>query len=593
MLKVMFSKLSFRLALLFLVASLAPLVAAAVLSIELMRDSLHEEAEQRHGEVARLVGSFVDVWLDSTKGKLQAFAEVLRLDLAERSVQPGDEVTDADLAALMSVVQPLIDTNEQWSQQAVPAFELEFFQGELKGETQRAPQSKGQFVGQGNSKWYEANSLPDVKQQLESRKGGRSESDLVQQPQQTGIAFCEPNLEVVNGMPTLAMSVAVGEVGSNYGTLVAEVDFTELRQILGQLGSEGIGIRVIDEAGTPLFEYGQLLGDVIESEVPFGRNGWIASVGEQVSQIETPLDTMRVQTALWGTFAAVLAVLLSFGLSIRITRPVRALQHTAEAMGRGDLSARSGLKRHDEIGQLAAAFDHMASALAELDAAKSEFVGNVSHELRTPLTSMRLSVANLLDGVVGPLGEKQERTLSRVQSELDRMIALVAELLELARIEAGAVEPNMERVDLAKLALSASQEYSQVAMSKHVELTVTGEGQAFADSALIKRVLCNLLGNAVKFSPHGGIVTVFVEDATLTVQDQGPGFSVNELEAQSMFEKFQQGCMDGVKNDGVGLGLAIVARLVSLNSGMVRAENRDGSAAVRVTLPAAVESSKS
>ncbi len=581
----MFSKLSFRLALLFLVASLAPLAAAAVLSIELMRESLHEEAEQRHGEVAKLVGSFVEVWLDSSNGKLQALGEILRLDLLSRSVRPGDEVTNEDLAKLCNVVQPLIDTNENWTQQAVPAFELEFFRAGNGEGSGRENEYSGQFVGQGNSKWTAANTIPDVQEQILNRKGGRAASDLVQKPQETGVAFCEDVIEVVNGMPTLAMSVAVGEVGANFGTLVAEVDFTELRQILGQLANKGIGIRVADEAGTALFEYGSFDGDVLQSDAAFGRNGWSVSVAEELTLIEAPLAAMRMQTGLWGTFAAVLAVVFSFGLSTRITRPVRTLQATAEAMGRGDLSARSGLQRDDEIGQLATAFDHMASALAELDEAKSEFVGNVSHELRTPLTSMRLSVSNLLDGVVGPLDAKQERTLARVQRELDRMIAMVAELLELARLDAGATGTAREAVDLAEVAKGLISQVDQMAHQKRLSLELTGGGSALADGEQTRRILCNLLDNAMKFSPAGGSILVEISGASFSVSDEGPGFSEAELKSQSMFEKFHQGRVDGVKNEGVGLGLAIVARLVRLNEGTVRAENLGRGAVVHVKLP--------
>ena len=566
----MTSKLSIRLALLLLFASLTPLIAAAVLSFELMRDSLHGEAERRHGEVAQLVGSFVDVWLDSTSDKLQALGEVLRLDLEERSVEPKDGISNMDLANLQNVLQPLLVTNERWSKQAVPALELEAYSN--VGVSERA--TVLQEVGPQNNGWMQTSASVQAKAQMQSRKGGRGSSDLVLQPQQTGFPFCEPNIELVDGIPTLAMSVAVGEVDRNYGTLVAEVDFTDLRLILDQLATEGMAIRVADDRDTALYTYGELEGEVLETKVVLGRKGWTVAVAEQLTEVEKPLGALRSQTMAWVAFAAVLALLLSIGISIGITRPVRALQRTAESMGRGELTARSGLKRNDEIGQLAAAFDQMAGALAVLDAAKSDFVGNVSHELRTPLTSMRLSVANLLDGVVGELEPKQRRTLDRVQGELDRMIFLVAELLELTRIEAGAVEPEPRSVDLTVLAKAGLEGIGPCAKQKGVSMGIEGEGWAMVDPTLLQRALGNLLDNALKFTSEGGRILVIVAPGRLVVQDTGPGFSDAELEAGSLFQKFQQGERDGAKNDGVGLGLAIVARLVQLVGGSVSAANR-------------------
>ncbi|MDF1798556.1 MAG: HAMP domain-containing sensor histidine kinase [Planctomycetota bacterium] len=587
----MASKLSVRLAALFLLAALVPLAAAAGLSLGLMRESLHEGAERRHQDVATLVSSYVEVWLDSTRDKLQALGEVLRLDLVERDKLPGEPVTRDDLSQLQNVIGPLIDSNERWSKQAVPALELEFYENDRELVAKGEPRGQSAKMGVQNTNWMALNGQPDASAQNLSRKGGRADSDLVQVPQQTGVVYCEPVLEVIGSTPTLAMSVAVGEVGSNFGTLVADLDFTGLREDLSQLAGEGYAIRVQDEAGTALYEFGQLEGELMGTVVALrgpGEAAWTVTVNEELARIEAPLVAMRRQTGIWLTIAALLAGVLSFGLSIGITRPVRALRRAAEAMGQGDLSVRSGLVRSDEIGQLAAAFDTMASALAQLDAAKSEFVGNVSHELRTPLTSMRLSVANLLDGVVGDLDERQQRSLARVQRELDRMIAMVTELLEMARIEAGIVEPAREAVDLRELLEAAGSARRADAELRQLAIVVDGAGSATADPALLRRVVDNLLDNALKFSGPGGSVELTAEGSALRVRDHGRG--LDSSEAAQLFAKFHQGQADGVKNHGVGLGLAIVARLVELQGGSVAAVDLpagESGACFLVRLPAA------
>jgi two-component system heavy metal sensor histidine kinase CusS len=226
----------------------------------------------------------------------------------------------------------------------------------------------------------------------------------------------------------------------------------------------------------------------------------------------------------------------------------------------------------------------MAAALAELDRAKSEFVGNVSHELRTPLTSMKLGLANLLDGVVGGLEPAQRTALARVQSELERLIALVNQLLEMARLDAGAVVPRSEPVELAPLARSVAESLAPLAAERGIDVRVEGAGTVRADPSMLRRVLLNLLDNALKFAPAGSAVTVRVGPRGLRVEDHGPG-----LDPDVAFRSFRQGAQDGVRNPGVGLGLAIVKRLIELEGGSVRIERpASGSGTIlAVELPAA------
>jgi signal transduction histidine kinase len=293
---------------------------------------------------------------------------------------------------------------------------------------------------------------------------------------------------------------------------------------------------------------------------------------------------LRRQAWLWATLAAAGALAASLGLAAWITRPVSRLERAAERLAHGDFAARAELARADEIGRLGAAFDRMAAALAELDRAKSEFVGNVSHELRTPLTSMKLGLANLLDGVVGGLEPAQRTALARVQSELERLIALVNQLLEMARLDAGAVVPRSEPVELAPLARSVAESLAPLAAERGIDVRVEGAGTVRADPSMLRRVLLNLLDNALKFAPAGSAVTVRVGPRGLRVEDHGPG-----LDPDVAFRSFRQGAQDGVRNPGVGLGLAIVKRLIELEGGSVRIERpASGSGTIlAVELPAA------
>ncbi|MEM7515759.1 MAG: hypothetical protein AAF368_02390, partial [Planctomycetota bacterium] len=233
------SKLSVRLALLFLLASLVPLIATAGLALELMRDSLHKEAQRRHAEVAQLCASVVHVWLDSTADKLLALAEVMRIDLIERQVRPGEPVGDSDLIQLQNQLAPLIDSNGSWKQQTFPALEMEFFPNVQKAEPQQRSKSKeattpliARNMTVKNTQWSALNDQPEVQRQVMTRKGSRAASPLVQEPFVNGEVFCEPIISLIEETPTIAMSAPVGNLGGNYGALVADIDFTDLRDML-------------------------------------------------------------------------------------------------------------------------------------------------------------------------------------------------------------------------------------------------------------------------------------------------------------------------------------------------------------------------
>ena len=161
-----------------------------------------------------------------------------------------------------------------------------------------------------------------------------------------------------------------------------------------------------------------------------------------------PLRQARLQVVLFFGLACAMTIGLAALLGGRILRPIASLAGTADRLGRGDLEARSGIRRDDEIGQLAQAFDRMAAAVQQLDQMKGDFLAHVSHELRTPLTSAKVALANVQEGITGT------ETLGRVQEALNRLIRMVNELLDLARIEAG-IELTREQTDLGELVRSS------------------------------------------------------------------------------------------------------------------------------------------
>ncbi|MGH7773243.1 MAG: PAS domain S-box protein, partial [Candidatus Binatia bacterium] len=199
--------------------------------------------------------------------------------------------------------------------------------------------------------------------------------------------------------------------------------------------------------------------------------------------------------------------------------------------------------------------------LKELDKMKSDFVSNVSHELRTPLAAIKASVDNMMDGLTGLLNEKQIRYLTRIKSNGDRLSRLINDLLDLSSIEAGRVEFKRTKLSVVTLIEEVAETLRPVAEEKLIRLEVGSQDSsvtAWADRDKVAQVLMNLIGNAVRFTPAGGRVTVAVESngdewVQISVADTGPG--VPPEEANKIFDKFYQiAQVDQQKTKGTGLG---------------------------------------
>ena len=232
--------------------------------------------------------------------------------------------------------------------------------------------------------------------------------------------------------------------------------------------------------------------------------------------------------------------------------------------------------------------------LKELDKMKSDFVSNVSHELRTPLTAIKGSVDNMLDGITGSLNEKQARYLTRIKSNADRLARLISDLLDLSRIEAGKIDLRPTNLSLVALIKEVAESLRPVAADKLINLQVLSHDagiKAWADRDKVTQVLMNLIGNAVKFTPQKGKVTVAVEKngnewVRISVADTGPGILPEE--ANKIFAKFYQIAQQSKeKTKGTGLGLAISKALVEMHGGKIWVETAGGQGSTfSFTLPA-------
>jgi two-component system, OmpR family, sensor histidine kinase MprB len=234
-----------------------------------------------------------------------------------------------------------------------------------------------------------------------------------------------------------------------------------------------------------------------------------------------------------------------------------------------DLRRRVETDRKDELGRLAVAFNTMLAALEESVEAQRRLVSDASHELRTPLTSLRTNVEIL--GRADALPEEERRQLlDDVDSELDELSRLIADIVDLARNgEPQHIEEDV-RLDLlvADAADRARRRAPAVAFETSLEETVV-----YGSRERLYRAVSNLLDNAVKWSPDGGAVEVRVADGSVSVRDHGPGIAEEDL--PKVFDRFYR-APEARGQPGSGLGLAIVRQVAESHGGSVSAARADG-----------------
>ena len=288
-------------------------------------------------------------------------------------------------------------------------------------------------------------------------------------------------------------------------------------------------------------------------------------------------DGLGLSPVLTGVAAAALALALVQVLAHGMTYPLREMVAAARAMARGNYDRRVTATSRDEVGELARAFNSMAAELAEVDRMRRDLVANVSHELRTPIGALRATLENLVDGV-----EQVERpALESMLRQVERLGALVEQLLQLSKLESGAVPLERLQVPLGALLRDVAAEWGTPAEARGLRLRFDVTPPALvlrADRARLHQVLDNLVANAVRHSPPGGTVSLLAsgEDGRVRIEvvDEGPG--IPSADAERVFERFYRSDhARSATEGGSGLGLAIARWIVELHDGAIRAEQAE------------------
>jgi two-component system, OmpR family, sensor histidine kinase MprB len=305
--------------------------------------------------------------------------------------------------------------------------------------------------------------------------------------------------------------------------------------------------------------------------------GFAVQIARPLTEVDEALGRIKIILVLISLIGIGIAAAFGLIVSRAALSPVRRLTETTETVTEtGDLSQRIDVDGRDELSRLAMSFNTMLGALEESTRAQRQLVADASHELRTPLTSLRTNI-EVLTGEHALPPEDRERLLSDVVEQLEEMTTLISELIELARTERQAAEPEDVRLDLvaAEALERARRNRPGVEFTAELEETVVR-----GVPSTIERAIGNLLDNAAKWTPPGSEVELEVRDGLVVVRDHGPG--INEEDLPYVFDRFYR-ARSARGLPGSGLGLAIVRQVAEAHGGEVVAERADGGG-TRMTL---------
>jgi signal transduction histidine kinase len=327
---------------------------------------------------------------------------------------------------------------------------------------------------------------------------------------------------------------------------------------------------------------------VVAQPYPEGKHhvAWIIVFADSLADVEDNVSLIRRQVLISGGIALVIAVLAGYLVARALAARVKRLERAARKVASGDFSQPIRADSVDELGRLAAAFDDMQAQLARLDRARKQFIAAASHELRTPIFSLGGFLELLADEDLDE--ETRRQFLDQIRGQVDRMRNLSVELLDLSRLEAGALELRPEPTDVGQLAREVAAEFTPAAVRHESDVTLDLRPDPIeleCDPERVAQVLRILLDNALRHTPPGTGVRVSAARSNghvrLEVSDEGLG-----IKRQNMPHIFEPFFTSNEEAQGAGLGLAIARELAERMHGRLSVRSGPGETTFALVLPA-------
>jgi two-component system, NtrC family, sensor histidine kinase GlrK len=309
----------------------------------------------------------------------------------------------------------------------------------------------------------------------------------------------------------------------------------------------------------------------------------------EVQRLRADAEAVQRQLVLLVLFSTALALAIALGLTRHVVRPIAELDAAIRQLGGADFSQPIAVRGPDDLKTLGERLDWLRRRLAELEAEKNRFLRHLSHELKTPLTALREGAELLHDGIGGPLLAPQRRVVEIMKDNSIKLQRLIEDLLDYQRALHAAASLEVRLVSLNSVVREAALPHELAAQAKGLRVAIEAESSTLqADPEKLRSIVDNLIGNAVKFTPAGGSVSVFArasgDQAFIDVIDSGPGVPAEERE--SIFDSFFRGrARSSARVEGSGLGLAIAREFAEAHGGRISVLAEASGGHFRVALP--------
>jgi two-component system sensor histidine kinase GlrK len=333
---------------------------------------------------------------------------------------------------------------------------------------------------------------------------------------------------------------------------------------------------------------GQRAGDLAESAYEVLAISYVIA-DREVERLRTFAEGVRERMGLLLIVTVALAMATALILTRVIARPIRELDASIRQLGSADFSRPIRVSGPDDLQDLGERLDWLRRRLTELEAQKNRFLRHISHELKTPLTALREGAELLHDGVGGPLSPQQKKVVEILRENSVKLQRMIEDLLDYQRALHAAATLDRQPVALQTLLREVADAHMLEAQAKRQTVALDGPPASIeGDGEKLRTVFDNLVGNALKFTPEGGTISLVLsesaESVSVDVIDDGPGVPADER--RSIFDTFFRGRAQGIgRVEGSGLGLAIAREFVQAHGGTIGVASDGRGSRFSVVLP--------
>ncbi len=297
-----------------------------------------------------------------------------------------------------------------------------------------------------------------------------------------------------------------------------------------------------------------------------GKNVFVLYLNKSVPDIKNTIADINRFAIYTLILASVYAGVTLFFSAKRISDDIKRLNQGVKFVAKGNFDYAFDTGRKDEVGELCANFNQMTTELKSMEDARRKFISDLSHDLRSPITAIKGYTMGILDGTIPP--EKWEKYLNIVSDETDRLTKLINDILDLSKMQTGALQLNPSDFDAHQLLIDILDRFEARIAEKGLEVSLklaTGDVMVTGDYALIERAIYNLMDNAVKFVPQDGILEILtdIKESKILIGIRNTGIAIPEDKLSHIWQRFSKGDHSrGLEKRSSGLGLAIVKEIL-------------------------------